>query len=101
MTGFQPGFQPGFEGVGSPVFAVPQFSGGSVPRRALRPVDLYFLQVMAELAERKRVEAEETDRAAELERVRLSAELAQKMRQQVIAQARIRSEEEWLLGLTA
>ncbi len=83
------------------VIAVPQFSGGSVPRRALRPVDLYFLKIMSELEDRKRIEAEEVDRMAEQERVRLVADLARSMREQAIAQARIRSEEEWLLGLTA
>ncbi len=98
---FQPGFQPGFEGVGSPVIAVPQFSGGSVPRRGLRLVDLYSLKIMSELEDRRRLEAEEVDRAAEQERVRLVAELGRRMREQAVAQARIRSEEEWLLGLTA
>lgn len=83
------------------VIAVPQFSGGSVPRRTMRPVDMYFLKIMSELEDRKRIEAEAVDRAAAQERTRVRADLAKRMRQQAIAQARIRSEEEWLLGLTA
>ncbi len=74
-------------------------TGGSVGRR-YRPVDIYALRFLAATMDQARIEAQtgrDIAAQAERDRKRNAALLAQKMREQAEAQARIRREEEWLL----